>query len=133
MPTIESAEAEGLKVTTDYQAHPIGPRGNYVLLGDDWIEIGLTMEPPFVNDNANTDCDALLDEFAAELTIAAYQVAFRHSAAGTWLDLELELWRAMADTVKQWDRCAPGPVPLGSPDLEGELTLRKPRNKRQHH
>ncbi len=44
--------------------------------------------------------DALLETFAAELTHAAYHAALRTSRQGTWLDLELELWRALADTVK---------------------------------
>jgi hypothetical protein len=57
-----------------------------------------------MNDNARAtaDWDALLDAFAAELTRAAYHVALRHGAAGTWLDLELELWQALANTIKQW-------------------------------
>ena len=56
-----------------------------------------------MNDNhrATRDRDALLDNFAAELTRVAYYVALRHGTAGTWLDLELDLWRALADTVKQ--------------------------------
>ena len=62
-----------------------------------------------MNDNARAaaDRDALLDTFAAELTRAAYQVALRYGAAGSWLDLELDLWRALADTVKQWARKSP--------------------------
>jgi hypothetical protein len=61
---------------------------------------------PFMNDNARatTDRDALLDNLAAELTRAAYHVALRLGAAGTWLDLELELWQALASTVEQWGR-----------------------------
>jgi hypothetical protein len=48
--------------------------------------------------------DALLETFAAELTFAAYCVALRTRTRGTWLDLELDLWRALADTVKTWER-----------------------------
>ena len=48
--------------------------------------------------------DALLETLVAELTRAAYHVALRHGAAGTWLDLQLDLWQALADTVKQWGR-----------------------------
>jgi hypothetical protein len=29
-----------------------------------------------------------------------------HRRAGTWLDLELDLWEALANTVKQWGRKA---------------------------
>jgi hypothetical protein len=54
------------------------------------------------NAGATADRDALLDTFVAELTRAAYHVALRHGAAGTWLDLQLDLWQALADTVKQW-------------------------------
>jgi hypothetical protein len=48
--------------------------------------------------------DALLETFAAELTLAAYRVALRTGAPGNWLDLELDLWKALADTVKTWER-----------------------------
>jgi len=53
------------------------------------------------------DRDALLETFAAELTLAAYRVALRTWTRGTWLDLELDLWRALADTVKTWGRELP--------------------------
>jgi hypothetical protein len=48
--------------------------------------------------------DALLETFAAELTAAAYRVALRTGTRSTWLDLELDLWRALSDTVKTWER-----------------------------
>jgi hypothetical protein len=48
--------------------------------------------------------DALLESFAAELTLTAYRVALRTTKRGAWLDLELNLWRALADTVKAWER-----------------------------
>jgi hypothetical protein len=48
------------------------------------------------------DRDALLESFAAELTLTAYRVALRTRTEGTWLDLELDLWRALADTAKTW-------------------------------
>jgi hypothetical protein len=51
--------------------------------------------------------DTLLDTFAAELTRAAYRVALRSRTRGTWLDLELALWRALDDTVKTWGRALP--------------------------
>ena len=46
--------------------------------------------------------DALLETLAAELALAAYRVALRTRTRGTWLDLELDLWRALADTAKTW-------------------------------
>jgi hypothetical protein len=51
--------------------------------------------------------DALLETFAAELTLAAYCVALRTRTRGSWLDLELDLWRALADTVKTWEKALP--------------------------
>jgi hypothetical protein len=55
--------------------------------------------------------DALLETFAAELTCAAYRVALRTGTRGTWLDLQLDLWKALAETVRSWDEGI-APVPL---------------------
>jgi len=44
--------------------------------------------------------DDLLEAFAAELTTAAYSVALRHGVADDWLDLELNLWRALNEAVR---------------------------------
>jgi hypothetical protein len=46
--------------------------------------------------------ESLLESFAAELTQAAYAVALRTNMQGTWLDLELDLWRTLAAKVKTW-------------------------------
>jgi hypothetical protein len=46
--------------------------------------------------------DAMLEAFAAELTLAAYRVALRTTKQGAWLDLQLDLWRVLADKVKTW-------------------------------
>jgi hypothetical protein len=46
--------------------------------------------------------DQSLEALAAELTAAAYPVALRHAVEDKWLDLELELWRALTETVKKW-------------------------------
>jgi hypothetical protein len=51
--------------------------------------------------------DALLEALAAELALAAYGVALRAGTKGTWLDLELDLWRALADTLKTRGRELP--------------------------
>jgi hypothetical protein len=45
-----------------------------------------------------------LDEFVADLTEAAYPIALRYKGDERWLDLELDLWRAMAQTVKKWQQ-----------------------------
>jgi hypothetical protein len=65
-------------------------------------------------DRATRDRDVLLNNFAAELTRAAYYVALRHGTAGTWLDPELDLWQTLADTVKQWGR--ESPLVTGQPE-----------------
>jgi hypothetical protein len=49
------------------------------------------------------DTEQSLAALAAELTAAAYPVALRHAVGDRWLDLELELWRALTETVKKWD------------------------------
>jgi hypothetical protein len=46
--------------------------------------------------------DPLFETLAAELALAAYRVALRTRTEGTWLDLELDLWRTLADTAKTW-------------------------------
>jgi hypothetical protein len=54
--------------------------------------------------------DALLEDFAAEITLAAYRVALQTGTRGTWLDLQLDLWRTLADRVKTWGRELPLPL-----------------------
>jgi hypothetical protein len=44
-----------------------------------------------------------LDALAAELAVAAYSVALPTSASGAWIDLELELWRALVEKLKAID------------------------------
>jgi hypothetical protein len=41
-----------------------------------------------MNGEHSVNRDALLETFAAELTLAAYRVALRTRKQGTWLDLE---------------------------------------------
>jgi hypothetical protein len=48
------------------------------------------------------DRDVYVENFAAELTDAAYPVALRHGVAGSSIDLELDLWRALGETVQRW-------------------------------
>ena len=54
------------------------------------------------NPSASWNRDSLLENFAAEVTSAAYAVALRHGVEDKWLDLELELWEALKETVKKW-------------------------------
>jgi hypothetical protein len=48
--------------------------------------------------------DEMLDAFVAALVNAAYPVALRHGARGSWVDLELQLWKALTETVQMWDQ-----------------------------
>ena len=47
-----------------------------------------------------------LDDFVADLTEVAYPIALRHKGGAAWLDLESDLWRAMAQSVKKWEQSA---------------------------
>ena len=62
-----------------------------------------------MSDNSGAVCnrDALRLTFAAELTLVAYRVALRHGPGSTWVDLELDLWRALTETVTKWERELP--------------------------
>ena len=66
-----------------------------------------------MNGENSVNREALLETFAAELTLAAYRVALRTRTQGTWLDLELDLWRALAETVKGQSRTPTGVFPEG--------------------
>jgi hypothetical protein len=54
------------------------------------------------NSTTGSDPDTSVDDFAAELAEAAYPVVLRNASVGNWLDLELELWRALKQTVGKW-------------------------------
>jgi hypothetical protein len=57
-----------------------------------------------MNGENSVNRDGFLETFAAELTLAACRVALRTRTQGTWLDLELGLWSALAKKVKMWDQ-----------------------------
>jgi hypothetical protein len=67
-----------------------------------------------MSDNPGASCnpDTRLENLAAELTCAVYPIALRHGMAGSWIKVELGLWRALAETVEKWARELP---PAGSP------------------
>jgi len=44
------------------------------------------------------------ETFAAEMTRAVYGVALRYGTGVKWLELELSLWKAVVDTMSQWER-----------------------------
>jgi hypothetical protein len=48
------------------------------------------------------------ETLAAELTDAVFPVALSFGVADSWLDLELDLWHALAETVERFGRPSPG-------------------------
>jgi hypothetical protein len=70
-----------------------------------------------MSDNHSTawDRDTRLEHLAAELTGAAYSLVLRRGLREPWLNVELGLWRALAQTVEKWAR---KPPPAASHDLE---------------
>jgi hypothetical protein len=65
--------------------------------------------------NLFTDRSAA-ESLAAELTSAAYPVLLRGGLAGSWVDLELGLWKALTETVRKWEREPPRPASPKLPD-----------------
>ncbi len=59
------------------------------------------------NDGASGNRESRLENFAAELTSVACPLALRHGIKGSWINLELSLWKALAATVKKWARQRP--------------------------
>jgi hypothetical protein len=53
------------------------------------------------NHRATCNRDHQLENIAAELTSAVYLVVLRHGMSGSWLELELGLWKTLAETVKR--------------------------------
>ncbi|HTU16530.1 MAG TPA: hypothetical protein VMG10_00580 [Gemmataceae bacterium] len=59
------------------------------------------------NNRTIRDQETTLESLAAELTEAAYLVALRHGVAGSWVDLELDLWQVLGSSVQKWGRQLP--------------------------
>src|SRR5262249_28718696 len=59
------------------------------------------------NRAVHANADRSLEDFAAELTVAAYSIALRNRAGETWLELQLELWQVLTETVKKRSREPP--------------------------
>jgi hypothetical protein len=60
-----------------------------------------------VSRSSFNDWDNFNHSLAAELTDAAYPVALRHKVGDEWLDLELDLWKVLSETVRKWERQVP--------------------------
>jgi hypothetical protein len=63
---------------------------------------------------------------AAELTVAAYPVALRQGLAGSWVDLEIDMWMALVKSLRNWGWPPPaadrGDHALRREDLVAHLT-----------
>ena len=59
-----------------------------------------------MRDNQRTapDRDIWLESFTAELTSAAYPLMLRRGLKSSWLEVELDLWWAISETVERWSR-----------------------------
>ena len=51
--------------------------------------------------------DNFQHDLAAALTDAAYPIALSHKIGDEWLDLELDLWKALSEAVLKWERQVP--------------------------
>jgi hypothetical protein len=71
-----------------------------------------------MSDNHRTagDRDTRIENFVAELTGAAYALVLGRGLKGSWLEAELDLWWAIAATVKRWA----GEWPAAAPSDELE-------------
>jgi hypothetical protein len=57
-----------------------------------------------LDNSADFDAGNVLTSFAADLTDAAYSVVLRHGIGGSWIDLQLDVWRVLAATIVQTPR-----------------------------
>jgi hypothetical protein len=72
-----------------------------------------------MTDNPGAPCtrDNQVENIAAELTSAVYTLVLRHGFPVSWLDLELGLWRALAESVKKVGRETSLTLPFASENL----------------
>src|SRR5215475_3633548 len=64
-----------------------------------------TEDSPMTLDNsAEFDAGHVLTSFAADLTDAAYSVVLRHGIGGSWIDLQLDVWRVLAASITETPR-----------------------------
>ena len=56
-----------------------------------------------VYEESAAERDALAESLAAELTGAVYRIALRHGTRVAWVDLELDLWKALTEAIKKWE------------------------------
>jgi carbon storage regulator len=96
--TLTVLAVEGKKVRLGFLA----PHDIDVFREELWRQIrespGTLAEP--VPSTADEDRDAFAEILAAELTSAVNPVLVRHAASGQWLDMELELWKVLTESIK---------------------------------
>ena len=56
------------------------------------------------NDSTARSLDSAIENFAAELTEAAFPVALRYGVIGSSVDLKVEVWRKLTETLKKLPR-----------------------------
>jgi hypothetical protein len=61
-----------------------------------------------------------VEELAGELTNAAYPVVLKHGVKGSWVDVELDVWKAFR---RELSRRAPGKAHTAGVDDHGRLML----------
>jgi hypothetical protein len=77
------------------------------------------------NHRAHLDRDNRLENYAAQLTRAVYPLALVHGLkdSGSWIKLELGLWKALTKTVQKWARKQPSAASAGAFDTWREGLL----------
>jgi hypothetical protein len=90
-----------------------------------FTEEASTMRATDMNSTPDTvrDRDIRLENFAAELTSAAYPFVLRRRPKALWITVELALWRALAVTVKKWARQQPAAASAGELEAWREALL----------
>jgi hypothetical protein len=54
-----------------------------------------------VSNRTNVNRDTLLENFAAQLADAVIPLALRRGEGTSWVELELDLWKALTEMVKK--------------------------------
>jgi hypothetical protein len=57
-----------------------------------------------LDNSTEFDAGHVLTSFAADLTDAAYSVVLRHGIGGSWIDLQLDVWRVLAASITEAPR-----------------------------
>ena len=71
--------------------------------------------------------DTFLQNLGAELAEAAYPVMLRHGVVDNWLELQLDLWKVVKETVSKWDQEWPsaGVMLVSSSNPQNESSLER--------